>query len=103
MGYSVSQRMREFGVRVALGAERRDLLTLVLGQGLWLVAIGLVLGVGGALLLTQQLHGLLFGVAATDPGTFIGATLVLIAVGAGACLLPARRAARVDPLTALRG
>jgi putative ABC transport system permease protein len=102
MGYSVSQRMREFGVRVALGAERRDLLALVLGQGLWLVGIGLVFGVGGALLLTRQLHGLLFGVGTTDAGTFIGATLVLVAVGAGACLLPARRAAGVDPLHALR-
>jgi putative ABC transport system permease protein len=103
MGYSVSQRMREFGVRLALGADRRNLLSLVLAQGLWLVAVGLVLGLGGALLLTSQLRGLLFGVAATDLVTFLAAGFVLIVVGAVACLLPARRAARVDPLVALRG
>jgi ABC-type antimicrobial peptide transport system permease subunit len=103
MGYSVSQRMREFGVRLALGAERGNLLTLVLGQGLWLVAIGLALGTAGALLLTRQLATLLYGVQPTDLITFAGATILLVAVGMGACLLPARRAARVDPLIALRG
>jgi putative ABC transport system permease protein len=103
MGYSVSQRMREFGVRLALGADRRSLLSLVLAQGLGLVAIGLALGLGGALLLTQQLRGLLYGVAATDLVTFLFAGVVLVIVGAAACLLPARRAARVDPLIALRG
>jgi putative ABC transport system permease protein len=103
MGYAVSQRVREFGVRLALGAERGDLLVLVLGQGLWLVGVGIALGLGGALLLTRQLSGLLYGVAPTDIATFVVATLVLVGVGAGACLLPARRASRVDPLTALRG
>jgi putative ABC transport system permease protein len=103
MGYSVSQRLREFGVRLALGAERRDLLGLVLKQGFWLVGVGLAIGLFAAVALARQLSGLLYGVTASDIGTFVSASVVIVAVGLCACLLPARRAARVDPLLALRG
>ncbi|HXY30235.1 MAG TPA: ABC transporter permease [Gemmatimonadaceae bacterium] len=101
--FSVSQRTREIGIRMALGAERMSVLALVLRQGLGLVAIGLVLGVGGALLMTRLISGLLFQVRASDPLTFAAVALVLLMVGILACLAPARRAATVDPTIALKG
>jgi predicted permease len=102
IGFSVSLRTREFGVRLALGARRADLVALVLRQGLTLVAVGLVIGVVGAMTLARRLSTLLFGVEPGDPATLVVAVLVLVSVGAAACLLPARRAARVDPLLALK-
>lgn len=102
MSYGVAQRMREFGVRVALGAKVRDLLQLVVSQGMKLVAIGLVIGVVGSLALTRVLSGFLFGVQPTDPGTFVVVSALLVVVGALACWLPARRATKVDPVVALR-
>jgi putative ABC transport system permease protein len=102
MSYLVAQRTREFGIRMAFGAKLRDMLKLIVGQGMKLVLIGLVLGVAGSLALTKVVSGLLFNVRATDPGTFVAVCSLLAAVGAVACYLPARRAARVDPMTALR-
>lgn len=100
--YSVSQRTREIGIRMALGAGRREVLELVLRQGLALVAIGVVVGLGGALLVMRLLSSLLFNVTSTDPMTFATTALVLTAVAIGATYVPARRATRVDPLVALR-
>jgi putative ABC transport system permease protein len=100
--YSVSRRTREIGVRVALGASRRDVLIMILGQGLHTVLIGLVLGVVGSLALTRVLQSFLFDVKATDPLTFAAVTLLLGTAALLACYLPARRAAKVDPMVALR-
>jgi putative ABC transport system permease protein len=102
VAFSVSQRTQEIGVRMALGAERGEVLSMVLRQGMRLVLAGLVLGVAGALLATRLISGLLYGVGTTDPLTFAGVGLVLMAVAAAACLVPARRAATVDPIIALR-
>ncbi len=102
MAYSVSRRTREIGVRVALGAASSDVLTMILGQGLRTILIGVVVGIAGALALTRAVASLLFGVTATDPLTFVGVTLLLVAAGLLACYIPARRATRVDPLVALR-
>ncbi|MGH9331926.1 MAG: FtsX-like permease family protein, partial [Vicinamibacterales bacterium] len=99
---STSQRTREFGVRIALGAGRREIVGLVLREGLLLSAIGLVVGVGGALWLTRFLRSLLFGVTATDPVTFVAVGCAILAIAIIACYLPARRAIKVDPLIALR-
>jgi predicted permease len=95
-------RRREIGIRVALGAQPRDVLTLVLGQGLVLTAAGVVVGVGLSLALTRLMAGLLFGVRATDPPTLVAVTVLLTLVATLACYVPARRAARVDPVLALR-
>ncbi|HEY1109072.1 MAG TPA: ABC transporter permease [Opitutaceae bacterium] len=102
MSYSVTQRTREFGVRLALGARVHDLLQLVVGQGMRLVLVGLAVGVAGSLALTRMLGGFLFGVEATDPLTFGAVAVLLGLVGAFACWLPARRATSVDPVVALR-
>jgi predicted permease len=99
---SVAQRTREIGVRVALGAQRREVLGLILRQGLTLVAVGLGVGVAASLVATRYLEGMLYGIAARDPGTFSTVSLVLIAAGLVASFVPARRAASADPLTALR-
>ena len=102
VAFSVNQRTQEFGIRMALGADRTSVLRLVLGQGLHLVAIGLILGAGGALILTRMLTTLLFDVEPTDGLTYLAVSAGLLLVAAGACLVPARRAASVDPLVALR-
>jgi ABC-type antimicrobial peptide transport system permease subunit len=101
MAYSVSLRRRELGVRMALGADRSAILTLVLRDGLRLVSVGLGLGAAGAAALSIALAGLLHGVGPVDPASFAMATIVLLTVAALACYLPARRASRFDPLTSL--
>ena len=102
MAYSVSRRTREIGVRVALGAKSRDVLTMILGQGMRTILIGLVAGLIGSLFLTRTVASLLFGVTATDPVTFAAVIAVLVATALVACYIPARRATKVDPMVALR-
>ncbi|HEY0100826.1 MAG TPA: ABC transporter permease [Pyrinomonadaceae bacterium] len=102
MSYSVAQRTREFGIRMALGAQRRDVLKLAVGQGLKLVIAGIVLGLGASFLLTRVMSSLLFNVSATDPFTFITISLVLIGVAVLASFIPALRATKIDPMDALR-
>ena len=102
LSYAVSQRTHEVGIRMALGARRRDLLSLFMGQGMKLVLLGLGIGLGGAFALTRLMSSLLFGVSTTDTATFVAVGLILSVVGVLACYLPARRATRVDPLVALR-
>jgi len=102
LSYSVSQRTHEVGIRMALGAGRRDVLRLFMGQGMRLVLLGLVIGLGGAFALTRLMSSLLFGVSTTDKVTFVLVGVGLMVVGLAACYLPARRATRVDPLVALR-
>jgi putative ABC transport system permease protein len=102
IAYSVGQRTREIGVRMAVGAQRADVLGLVLRGGLRLVLLGVALGLLGSLALTRLLQSLLFGVTAHDPLIFAGIAALLVAVGAAACLVPALRATRIDPISALR-
>jgi predicted permease len=102
MTYAVSQRTREIGIRMALGAQVRDVLRLIVSQGMRMALIGIVLGLAGAFALTRALASLLLGVGTTDFITFVGIPVLLIAVALLACYIPARRAARVDPLLALR-
>jgi putative ABC transport system permease protein len=102
LSYSVEQRTQEIGVRMALGAQARQVLGMVLGQGARLVAVGLVVGIVGALALRRILAGMLFGVAPTDPTIFASVIVVLSAVSLAACYLPARRATRISPMVALR-
>jgi predicted permease len=102
LSQATSERTQELGVRIALGAQARDILGLTLGSGLRLAIAGVVLGLVGAAIVTRLLRGMLFGVTSTDPLTFIALAILVVAVSALASFLPARRATRVDPLTALR-
>jgi predicted permease len=102
LSYEVSRRTREIGIRMALGAERADVLRGIAGQGLRVTVVGVVAGIAGGVAVTRFLSSLLFGLKANDPITFAGVSLILIAVALVACYLPARRATKVDPMVALR-
>lgn len=102
ISYAVSTRTHEIGIRMALGAQRPAVIQMVISQGMRLTLIGVALGLALALALTRLLKTLLFGVSSTDPVTFLVAALLLAAVALMACYIPARRAANVDPMVALR-
>jgi putative ABC transport system permease protein len=98
----VAQRTPEIGVRIALGAQPKDVLLNVVGQGLSLAMAGMAIGLGASVALTRLIESLLFGVSARDPLTFVSVSVVLLVVVFAACFIPALRALRIDPLTALR-
>jgi putative ABC transport system permease protein len=102
MSYGVSQRWHEIGIRMALGAQPRSVLGIVIFEGLRLVGIGVALGIAAAVAVTRLMSSLLFNVSTVDPLTFVGVTLLLTFVSLAACYIPARRAMRVDPMVALR-
>jgi putative ABC transport system permease protein len=102
LAFGVAERIREFAIRQALGADRASILALVLGQGLRTAGMGIALGLAGALLLARYLESLLFGVTTHDLVVFAGTAGVLLAVATVACYLPARRATSVEPMVALR-
>jgi putative ABC transport system permease protein len=102
IAYIVSEQTHEIGIRLALGAQKRNILSAVLRQGLQLAITGAVVGIVGAMIVARLMAGLLYGVRPTDPLTFGAVALLLIAVALFACYLPARRALRVDPMVALR-
>jgi predicted permease len=102
VAYSVAQRTQEVGIRRALGAQQSDILRLILGQSLGMVLAGIAIGIGGAFALTRVMKNLLFHINATDPATFVGIALLFIVVALAGSYIPARRAARIDPMAALR-
>lgn len=102
LSYQVSQSTHEIGVRMALGAQTRDVLRLILGQGISFTLIGIVIGLAGAFALTRLIGSLLFGVSVTEPAVFAGVALLLVAVAAVASYIPSRCATKVDPIQALR-
>jgi putative ABC transport system permease protein len=102
ISYVVGQRTNEIGIRIALGAQQRDVLRLMLGEGMKMALLGVAIGIAVALGLTHLMVNILFGVSATDPLTFLGVATLLVLVALTACWIPARRATRVDPLVALR-
>jgi putative ABC transport system permease protein len=102
LSFSISRRTREMGIRLALGAERRDVFLLVVRDGMLLVAAGIVIGLGGGLAGARWLAAFLYGVPTSDIPTFVAVTAVLTAVALAACVVPARRAMRVSPIAALR-
>jgi putative ABC transport system permease protein len=102
ISYAVTQRTREIGLRMALGGRRLDVLGLVVGQGMKMAMIGALAGMLASLALTRLMKGLLYGVSASDPFTFIAVALLLVTVALVACWIPARRATKVDPMIALR-
>jgi putative ABC transport system permease protein len=102
MSYTVARRTREIGIRMALGAQRRDMLALILFHGMLPAIAGVFVGLVGALALTHLMASLLYGIQASDPVTFTVVVLILIAVAVAACYLPGRRAAIVNPVVALR-
>jgi len=102
MSYAVAQRTNEIGIRLALGAQTKDVLSLIIKQGLQLILLGLAIGLLVAVALMKIISGLLFGVTTKDPFTFVAVAVVLTFIALLACYVPARRATRVDPLEALR-
>ena len=102
MAYAVVQRTSEIGLRLALGAIPRQVLVTILRDALWMSAAGIAIGLGASFVLARFVRSMLYGVAASDPLTFTGAAVLLLFVGLGASLIPARRAARVQPMEALR-
>ena len=102
MAYTVSLQTHEIGVRMALGAQQNSILQMILTKGARLLAVGIVLGLSASYGLTRFLASQIWGVSATDPWTFAAVAAFVVAVGLGACFLPARRATQVDPLVALR-
>ena len=102
IAYAVAQRTREIGIRMALGAQRTEVVRLVLGQSLTWTVIGVVLGLGGAAAVTRYLEGLLFGLTPLDASTFVAASLTFVSIALVASYVPARRATRIDPVVALR-
>jgi putative ABC transport system permease protein len=102
LSYSVSRRTNEFGIRMALGAAKRDVLFQVIGEGAALTGLGLALGTGLAILAARLLAGMLFGIRATDPGSFLEVAVIFAGIAILACYLPARHATKIQPIEALR-